>query len=136
MSTAWKERQTSHTRCQSRFKTVTLGTTDTARLLGDCIANTTTLTGIIQVVLVASLFANLTLVFSALRTAGQVSPTGTMENLIATPCPRFITTYNRAQGWNTASVWNEARRIHTSSKVEWNRRCGIEYRKLPGPKII
>ncbi|KAJ5373914.1 hypothetical protein N7517_005920 [Penicillium concentricum] len=110
-------RQTNYTQCHSRFKTVTLGAKETARLLADCFASTT-LTGVIQAILAASLFANLTSEFCYLRTAGQISPSGTIGNPIAAPCSRYIVTHDRAQGWNVASVWNEAQRIHTASKSE------------------
>ncbi|KAJ5187444.1 hypothetical protein N7449_010438 [Penicillium cf. viridicatum] len=42
-----------------------------------------------------------------------------MENsLIRIPCPIYIATHNRAQGWRMASIWSEARRIHTASKAK------------------
>lgn len=116
--TSRHERETSYIQCQSRFKTVTLGTTDTAHLLVDCFSRTTTLTGAIQAVLAASLFVNLPSEFSTMRTAGHISPNGTIGNPIATSCSRYITTHSRAQGWNMSSIWNEARRIHTASKAE------------------
>lgn len=119
ISTLRQGKQTSHTQRPSRFKTVTLGTTDTACLLVDCFTSKTNTTGVMQAVLAASLFANLTSEFSTLRTAGQISPGDTMEKSpIRIPCSRYIATHNRAQGWHMASIWSEARRIHTTSKDE------------------
>ncbi|CAI7640018.1 unnamed protein product [Penicillium discolor] len=121
ISTLRQGKQTSHTQRPSRFKTVTLGTTDTACLLVDCFTSKTNTTGVMQAVLAASLFANLTSEFSTLRTAGQISPGDTMERIpIRIPCSRYIATHNRAQGRHVSAIWSEARRIHTSSKAELN----------------
>ncbi|KGO75709.1 hypothetical protein PITC_030610 [Penicillium italicum] len=118
LSNSWQGKQTSHTQRHSRFKAVTLGATDTARLLVACVTSKTNLTCVMQAVLAASLFANIHSEFSTLRTAGQISPTHIMGNPSATPCSRYITTHNRAQGWHMTSIWNEGRRIHTASKAE------------------
>ncbi|KGO45065.1 hypothetical protein PEX1_063630 [Penicillium expansum] len=134
-STSRQEKQTNHTQRHSQFKSVTLGTTDTARLLVDCFANKTNITCAMQAVLAASLFSNLSSEFTTLRSAGRISPSGTIEHTIAIPCSEYITTHNRAQGWHMTSIWNEAQRIHTaynaepSGKVRSNSLMGFLHRE-------
>ncbi|KAJ5964398.1 uncharacterized protein N7479_004274 [Penicillium vulpinum] len=141
ISTSQQRGQSSHSQSQSRFKTVTLGTTDTARLLGDCFANMTTLTSVIQAVFAASLFTNLTSEFSTMRSAGQISPSGITGKQNAKPRSKYIATHNREDGCNITSVWNEARRIHTASKAELNRKLRSNslvefFRRNGGPSLL
>lgn len=119
ISTSRPGKQTSHIQRHSRFKTVKLGTADTACLLVGCLSRKIDITGVMQAVLAASLFANLTSEFSTLHTAGQILPSGTIKKSpVRIPCSRYIAIHNRAQGWPVASIWSEARRIHTASKAE------------------
>ena len=106
-----------------RFKTITFGTRETTRLLDISSSSQTNLTGVIQAVLVASLFANLPSEITTLHAEGRMSPRefyslgGTMANTNTTPCFAYIETHKR-QELTTASVWNEARRIHSATKAQ------------------
>ncbi|KAJ6051227.1 uncharacterized protein N7446_005859 [Penicillium canescens] len=112
---------------QSRFKTITLGTRETTRLLDISSSSKTNLTGVIQAVAVVSLFANLPSEITILYAEGRMSPrefhslVGTMANTNTTPCFSYIETHKR-QELTTASVWNEARRIHSATKAQLARK--------------
>jgi hypothetical protein len=112
---------------QSRFRTITLGTRETTRLLDISSSSKTNLTGVIQAALVASLFANLPSEITTLYAEGRMSPRefhslgGNMANTNTSPCFSYIETHKR-QELTTASVWNEARRIHSATKAQLARK--------------
>ena len=112
---------------QSRFKTITLGTRETTRLLDVSSSSKTNLTGVIQAALVASLFANLPSEITTLYAEGRMSPRefhsigGTMANTNSSPCFSHIERHKR-QELTKASVWNEARRIHSATKAQLARK--------------
>ncbi|KAJ5295911.1 hypothetical protein N7508_010732 [Penicillium antarcticum] len=112
---------------QARLKTLTFGAEETTRLLDVSSSSKTSLTGIIQAALVASLFANLPSEITILHAEGRMSPQefqsfgGTIAESNNMPGFAHREIHTR-QEITTASVWCEAQHIHSGTKAELARK--------------